>query len=96
MASPVLCFICAVEARKKIKGQDYKTHTPSTSLNPSRRSKNQRLGFNEGPWSHGPAAIDSVHKTVDLFHRIFFSKIIPTMLKITGALEFYKNTIELF
>jgi hypothetical protein len=45
---------------------------------------------------HGPVVVDSVHKTVDLFHEIFSRKLILKMAKIVGALEFYKNTPKLF
>jgi hypothetical protein len=40
--------------------------------------------------------VDPVHGIVDLFHAFFNRKIILKISKIVGALEFYKNTPELF
>jgi hypothetical protein len=58
----------------------------------------------EGWWSrivpcsvvHGPAVVDSVHETMDLFHGFFNRKIIWLFQKIAGTWYFYKNTPELF
>jgi hypothetical protein len=45
---------------------------------------------------HGPAIVDLVHETVDLFHGVFNRKIIWLFQKIVGTWYFYKNTPELF
>jgi hypothetical protein len=45
-------------------------------LNPRRRSADGRLPFNDVWWTRGPATVDSVHHTMDLFHRFFNRKII--------------------
>jgi hypothetical protein len=42
------------------------------------------------------APVDSVHETVDLFHRFFNRKIIWLFQKIAGNWYFYKNTPEFF
>jgi hypothetical protein len=40
--------------------------------------------------------VDSIHHFMDLFHSFSNRKIIQKILKITGALDFYKNTPKLF
>jgi hypothetical protein len=47
------------------------------------------------PWTHGPGPVDPVHGTMSPVHAFFLRKINLEMWK-AGALDFYKNTPELF